>query len=247
MMKLDEKLKNRYLSRKKMNLFKIFYFFYQYLKSINILRKRPLHSNWGIDLMAEDYFKNKKNGFFIDVGCHQPLLNNNTYILYQKGWRGINIDLDFGAIDMFNFFRKDDTNIQAAISNSVGKKNLYFFHNRSAINTLSQTAENKAREIREVKTFTLNDIIENSQFKNKEIDFLSVDVEGTEIEVLQGLDFNKYKPKLVVLEFIDFNVSEYYNLKIDNILTSSINKYMENQNYKLVNWIHDDLVYVPNN
>ena len=247
MMKLDEKLKNRYLSRKKMNLFKIFYFFYQYLKSINILRKRPLHSNWGIDLMAEDYFKNKKTGFFIDVGCHQPLLNNNTYILYPKGWRGINIDLDFGAIDMFNFFRKADTNIQAAISNSVGKKNLYFFHNRSAINTLSQTAENKAREIREVKTFTLNDIIENSQFKNKEIDFLSVDVEGTEIEVLQGLDFNKYKPKLVVLEFIDFNVSEYYNLKIDNILNSSINKYMENQNYKLVNWIHDDLVYVPNN
>ena len=247
MMKLDEKLKNRYLSREKINLFKIFYFFYQYLKSINILRKRPLHSNWGIDLMAEDYFKNKKNGFFIDVGCHQPLLNNNTYILYKKGWRGINIDLDFGAIDMFNFFRKDDTNIQAAISNSVGNKNLYFFHNRSAINTLSQTAENKAREIREVKTFTLNDIIKNSQFKNKEIDFLSVDVEGTEIEVLQGLDFNKYKPKLVVLEFIDFNVSEYYNLKIDNILNSSINKYMENQNYKLVNWIHDDLVYVPNN
>jgi len=246
-MKLDEKLKNRYLSRKKINLFKIFYFFYQYLKSINILRKRPLHSNWGIDLMAEDYFKNKKNGFFIDVGCHQPLLNNNTYILYKKGWRGINIDLDFGAIDMFNFFRKDDTNIQAAISNSVGNKNLYFFHNRSAINTLSQTAENKAREIREVKTFTLNDIIKNSQFKNKEIDFLSVDVEGTEIEVLQGLDFNKYKPKLVVLEFIDFNVSEYYNLKIDDILNSSINKYMENQNYKLVNWIHDDLVYVPNN
>ena len=110
-----------------------------------------------------------------------------------------------------------------------------------------RTGTNKAREIRKVKTFTLNDIIENSQFKNKEIDFLSVDVEGTEIEVLQGLDFNKYKPKLVVLEFIDFNVSEYYNLKIDNILNSSINKYMENQNYKLVNWIHDDLVYVPNN
>ena len=82
--------------------------------------------------------------------------------------------------------------------------------------------------------------------KDKEIDFLSIDVEGTEIDVLQGLDFKKYKPKLVVLEFIDFNVSEYYNLKIDSILNSSINKFMEDQNYKLVNWIHDDLVYVPN-
>ena len=98
-----------------------------------------------------------------------------------------------------------------------------------------------------MKTFTLNDIIENSHFKNKEIDFLSIDVEGTEIDVLQGLDFKKYKPKLVVLEFIDFNISEYYHLKIDSILNSSINKFMEDKNYKLVNWIHDDLVYVPNN
>ncbi len=246
-MKLDEKLKNKHLYKKNMNFFKILYFFYQYLKSMKILRKRPLHSNWGIDLMAEDYFKNKKKGFFIDVGCHHPLLNNNTYNLYKKSWRGINIDLDFGAIDMFNFFRKGDVNIQAALSNTIGKKNLYFFHNRSAINTLSQTAENKASEIRKVKTLTLNDIIENSHFKNKEIDFLSIDVEGTEIDVLQGLNFKKYKPKLVVLEFINSNVSEYYNLKIDDILNSSINKYMVNQNYKLVNWIHDDLVYIPNN
>ena len=246
-MKLDEKLKNKYLSRKNINFFKILYFFYQYLKSIKILRKRRSHSNWGIDIMADDYFKNKKKGFFIDVGCHHPLLNNNTYILYKKSWRGINIDLDFGAIDMFNFFRKDDTNIQAALSNSAGKKNLFFFHNRSAINTLSQNAKNKARQVRKIETFTLNNIIENSQFKNKEIDFLSIDVEGTEMDVLQGLDFNKYKPKLVVLEFISLNVSEYYNQKIDNILNSSINKFMENKNYKLVNWIHDDLVYVPYN
>ena len=246
-MKLDEKLKNKFLSKKNMNFFKFLYFFYQYLKSMKILRKRLFHSNWGIDMMAEDYFKNKNEGFFIDIGCHQPLLNNNTYILYKKGWRGINIDLDFRAIDMFNFFRKGDTNIQAAISNSIGKKNLYFFHNRSAINTLSKTSANKAREVREIETFTLNNIIENTHFKDKEIDFLSIDVEGTEIDVLHGLDFKKYKPKLIVLEFIDFNISEYYNLKIDSILNSSINKFMEDKNYKLVNWIHDDLVYVPNN
>ena len=84
--------------------------------------------------------------------------------------------------------------------------NLYFFHNRSAINTLSHAAANKAREVREVETFTLNNIIESTHFKDKVIDFLSIDVEGTEIDVLQGLDFKKYKPKLVVLEFIDFNV-----------------------------------------
>ena len=246
-MKLDEKIKNFYLYKKKINFFKILYFFYQYVKSMKFLKKRIFYSNWGIDMMADDFFKKQKNGFFIDVGCHQPFLNNNTYTLYKKGWRGINIDLDFGSIDMFNFFRKEDTNIQVAISNSVEEKNLYFFHNKSAINTLSFKEGSKAKEVKKVTTSTLNKIIENSIYKNREIDFLSIDVEGHEIEVLKGLDFNKYKPKLVVLEFIDHEIKEFYYQKINNILKSQLNKFMENQNYKLVNWIHDDLVYVPNN
>ena len=246
-MKLDEKLKSKYLYKKNLNLFKIIYFFYQYIKSRKFLKKRIFHSNWGIDMMADDYFKEKNNGFYIDVGCHQPYLNNNTYILYKRGWRGINIDLDFGSVDMFNFFRKDDINIQAAVSNSVNTKNLYFFHNRSAINTLSCKEGLKAKEVKKIETTTLNKILNNTKYKNQEIDFLSIDVEGTEIDVLQGLDFEKYKPKLVVLEFIDNNIKEFYHQKISNILNSQLNKFMENQNYKLVNWIHDDLVYVPNN
>ena len=136
-MKLEEKIKNKYLYKKKLNFIKIIYFFYQYIKSMKFLKKRIFYSNWGVDKMAEDFFKQRKAGFFVDVGCHQPFLNNNTYSLYKKGWRGINIDLDFSTIDMFNFFRKEDTNIHVAVSNTVEEKNLYFFHNRSAINTLS--------------------------------------------------------------------------------------------------------------
>ena len=59
-MKLEEKLKNKYLYKNKINFFKIIYFIYQYLKSKKILRKRSFHSNWGIDMMADDFFKNKK-------------------------------------------------------------------------------------------------------------------------------------------------------------------------------------------
>ena len=246
-MQLDEKLKDKFLYKKKLNFLKVIYFFYQLIKSKKIIKKRTFHSNWGIDMMADDFFKQKKNGFYVDVGCHQPFLNNNTYILYKKGWRGINIDLDFGAIDMFNFFRKEDINIQAAVSNSTEEKDLYFFHNRSAVNTLSSKEGIKAREVRKVTTITLNEILEKSKYKNQQIDFLSIDVEGSEIDVLKGLDFDKYKPKLVVLEYIDHNIKEFYYQKINDILDSQLNKFMENQNYRLINWIHDDLVYVSNN
>ena len=72
-------------------------------------------------------------------------------------------------------------------------------------------------------------------------------MEGHEINVLKGFDFQKYKPDLVILEFIEPNIKEFYHQQIENILDSELFKYMDNQNYKLVNWIHDDLVFVPKN
>tara|TARA_B100001057_G_scaffold499090_1_gene608474 strand:+ start:6376 stop:7125 length:750 start_codon:yes stop_codon:yes gene_type:complete len=246
-MKFEERIKNKYLYKKGNNLFKLFYFLYQFLKSKKILKQKVFYSNWGIDMMADEFFKKKTKGFYIDVGCHQPILNNNTYRLYKRGWTGINIDLDFNTIDMFNFFRKKDLNIQAGVSDTIEEKNLYFFHNRSAINTLSKLTGKKAKEVRKITSTTLNLIIENSRFKDLEIDYISIDVEGHELNVLKGLDFKKYKPKLVILELIDPSIKEFHQQKIQNIINSEIYNYMKNEDYKLINWIHDDLVFVPNN
>ena len=69
----------------------------------------------------------KKKGVYIDVGCFHPFKGNNTKILYDKGWSGINIDLDFHTIDLFNHVRRRDENICAAISEEEGEKELFFF------------------------------------------------------------------------------------------------------------------------
>jgi FkbM family methyltransferase len=244
-MKLEEKIKDNFLYKKKLNIFKYLYFFYQFLKTKKIQNKRKLYSNWGLDLMADDFFKKKSKGIYIDVGCHHPFLNNNTYRLYKRGWRGFNIDLDFNSIDMFNFFRKSDLNVQSAISDTEEEKDFFFFHNRSAVNTLSKSSGNKAKEIKKINTITLNSLIENSKFKDNKIDFLSIDVEGHELNVLKGFDIKKYKPDLIILEFIDPNINEFYHQKIENITNSLLYKYMDNNDYKLINWIHDDLVFVP--
>lgn len=244
-MKFEEKIKNKYLYSKGFNFFKLFYFLYQLIKTNKILKEKKFYSNWGVDIMADDFFKKKKHGIFIDVGCHHPFLNNNTNRLYKRGWVGINIDLDFNSIELFNFFRKKDTNIHTAISNKAESKDLFFFHNRSPINTLSPQLGLKAKEVRKIHTQSLNEIIQNTKFKDKKIDYISIDVEGTELDVLMGFDFNKYKPDLVVLEFIDPRIKEFYQQNINNILNSELNKYMNNNDYNFVNWIHDDLVYVP--
>jgi len=242
-MKIEEKLKKKFLYSEKKNLPKLLYFFFQFLKFK--WKPRTLYSNWGIDLLIKDILKNQKEkGIYIDVGCHHPLINNNTFILYKRGWRGINVDLDFNSIDMFNYFRPKDHNIQIALSNKIGFTDLYFFHNRSAKNTITKSRGKGAKSIKRVKTDTLNNIIKNSKINTKKIDFLSIDVEGNELNVLKGLNFKKYRPKIISIEFIKPNVKEFYQHDIKNIFKSDIYKFMISKKYKLVNWIHDDLIFI---
>lgn len=244
-MKIEEIIKKNFLYKRKKNFLKILYFLSQYIKSK--IRVKKSYSNWGIDMLADFFFRDVNDGFYIDVGCHHPYLNNNTLPLYKRGWKGINIDLDYSSIDLFNFFRPKDLNIQIAISDKKGEKDLFFFHNRSAINTLDQINGQNAKEVKKINVDSLNNIIEQSKYKNREIDFLTIDVEGHELKVLEGLNFNKYKPKLIVLEFINTDYKEFHQQKIDHIINSELYKFMIKKKYKLVNWIHDDLVFMMEN
>ena len=242
-MKIEEKLKKKFLYSEKKNILKLLYFFFQFLKFK--FKPRILYSNWGIDLLIKDILKNKKKkGIYIDVGSHHPLINNNTYILYKKGWKGINVDLDYNSIDMFNYFRPRDQNIHIALSNKKGCADLYFFHNRAAKNTLTKSRGKGAKSIKKIKIDTLNNVIKNSKINSKNIDFLSIDVEGNELNVLKGLNFKSYRPKIISIEFIKPNIKEFYQHDVKNILKSDIYKFMLSKRYKLVNWIHDDLVFI---
>ena len=149
-MKLEEKLKNHFLYKDKLNILKILYFYFQFLKSK--LKPRIINANWGLDIVVDAILKNKKKGIYVDIGCHHPLINNNTYLLFKRGWSGINIDLDFSSIEMFNYFRPNDFNKQKAISNSKGFSKFYFFHNRSPKNTISKKSSVGAKLIKKVSS-----------------------------------------------------------------------------------------------
>jgi FkbM family methyltransferase len=241
-MKFEEKLKAKYLYKKKINIFKLIYFFAQYLKTI-IKPIRP-NSRWGVDLILNDIFKNKKKGFYIDIGCHHPIINSHTYLLYKKGWMGINVDIDFNSIDMFNFFRPKDINKQVALSNNIKDTELYFYHNRAAKNTISREFGQDAVTVKKIRTNTLNNLIDEQKLNNQTIDFINIDVEGNELNVLKGFDLKKFKPKVILLEYIRSDMTEFYQKDIDMILNSEIYKYMIKNNYKLINWNHADLMFM---
>ena len=241
-MKIEEKIKNKYLYSKKTNIFKFFYFYFQFLKAK--FKPRLAYSHWGIDLIITKLLNSKNKGIYIDVGCHHPFLNNHSYLLYKSGWEGINIDIDYNSIDMFNFFRKSDVNIQTAVTDHKGEVDLFFYHNRAAKNTISKEFGSDAKEQKKINSDTLNNIIENSKFKNSKIDFVSIDVEGNEMNVLNGFNLKKYKPKLILLEFILPNKKEFYEKDINEITNSEVYKFLIKNEYKLINWNHDDLLFM---
>ena len=250
-MKLEKFLKEKFLYTEKKNLIK-----YLYYLSQKFFRKKNIKKSYsfgGIDLLVNYLFKNKKDGIYIDVGCYHPFKGNNTYLLHEKGWKGINIDIDFNSIEMFNFFRPNDYNKQIALSDKVGETDLFFYHNKSAINTLSkeihQFRSGSAKEVKKVKTDTLENIIESSPYRNEKINFLSIDVEGYEMEVLKGFNLSKYFPDVIVIEYIDTSLKklEFHNQKIENVINSELFKFIKSHNYHLVNWLHSDLIFIHEN
>ena len=228
----------------------MFKFIKIFIKSFT--HKKISYSYGGVDSLILDIFKDKKKGFYLDIGCGHPIKNNNTYLLNKKGWHGINIDLDKENIKLFNVFRKNDLNLAVAVSDKEGESDLYFYHEKSALNTLSKKNADfqKANitSIKKIKTQTINKIIENSPYRDQEIDFLSIDVEGSEIAILKNFNFRKYSPKVIVVEFLDLSLKklEIKNLNINNILKSEIYKLVVSNNYTLANILHSDLVFIQN-
>ena len=202
-----------------------------------------------VDLVVDRMFANIDKGIYVDVGCNHPIKFNNTYLLYRRGWRGINIDFDSKSIKEFKKYRPKDYSVEKIVSNDEEMKDIYIYHERSAINTLSKDLvnyrKNKPKEIVKGRSTTLGKIIDESPFKGKKINLISIDIENHEYEVLKNFDFGKYKIDVIVTEWTDLtqNKLEIYNQSIEKIQKSKIyNLFIEN-NYKLINWVNSDLVF----
>ena len=226
----------------------------KFIDKLSILKKRLFspkqsYSFGGCDLLIDYIFKSKKKGFYLDVGCQHPVSNNNTYLLYKRGWNGMNIDLDQKNIRLFNLERTKDINVCKCISSDNTDKDLFFFHPGSPINSLEKkTIKNKSNfSLKKIKTFTLNSILKDYNIKN--IDYFNLDVEGHELEVLKNFDIKLYKPNIVSVEFIDYQMKEleFKNNNIDRVMESDIYKYFISNEYYFINWSHADLIFAHKN
>tara|TARA_B110000967_G_C18754346_1_gene494533 strand:- start:255 stop:962 length:708 start_codon:yes stop_codon:yes gene_type:complete len=207
-----------------------------YLKN-NYFFKKKSYAMDGEDIAIQKYVKHTNNGFYVDIGSHHPLQRSNTYLLYQTGWHGINVDINDFTLDLFNHLRPDDINIQSAISDYNGDIDFYYQKNFSQLNTtdINWAKENFRNnfQTKKIKCQTFNNLLDQTKYKNQKINFLNIDVEGAEMKVLKSLNFNKYNPEVICIEILGYRHLSNSE-KESKIKSDEVYKFLLEKSYKKV-------------
>lgn len=172
-----------------------------------------------------------QNGFYVDIGCYQPYQYSNTAFLHLAGWRGVNVDANIDNINQFNVYRPNDTNICCGVGKQEGDLDFYKF-NPGDVSTFSQETAKKWQEngwelIEKIKipVRTINNILDENVPKKQVIDYMNIDVEGIDEDVITSLDLQKHRPRIISIEIHDADIG---NLSSNNIYTI-----MKRHNYQL--------------
>jgi len=182
----------------------------QYIRQIrerwfDLYSKRS-YSQEGEDMLLDRFLEDRSVGFYVDVGAHHPKRFSNTYRLYCRGWRGLNIDANPGSMTLFQKLRPRDINVEAGVS-STSRELTYYVFNDPALNTFSEQLakerENKAYSIVNkvnVRTEPLWRLLDQHLPAGTKIDLMTIDVEGLDYDVLQSNDWTRYSPDFILVE-----------------------------------------------
>jgi len=195
------------------------------------------YSQEGEDRILARIFEKHGKGFYVDVGALHPRRFSNTYYFYKRGWSGINIDATPGSMIAFNRERTRDINVEKAIGKEA-KEMTFFIYNEPALNTFDKElvlsrekrknyhAANYVIEERNIRTTTLAQVLKENMPEGQKINFLSVDVEGLDLEVLQSNDWRLLRPEYILIEVLQKDFEE--------ILQDPVYKYLDECGYKVL-------------
>jgi FkbM family methyltransferase len=190
-------------------------------------------SQFGEDLLIWKYFNESKSGFFVEVGANDPKNLSQTAFLEQNGWHGILVEPLSSCYARLRAARPKSKVLQVACGSPEqrGKALLHMMDTGSKLTSL-QSAGLPVAEHEEVQVMTLDDIL--NEAGNPKIDFLSIDVEGFELQVLQGFSLERHRPKLMLVE------DNYAN-------RLRVHRYIQSRGYRMVKRTGCNNWYIPEN
>ena len=171
------------------------------------------YAQCGEDLIIDFIFSELKiaSPNYLDLGAHHPSYLNNTYKFYLKGSRGVNVEPDITLMDNFYKQRPNDININAGVGINSLKESDFYLMSAKTLNTFSKSEAYKIQEegsykiekVVKVKLITANELLEH-YFSSTGLDLLSIDVEGIDFEIVRGLNYQNFRPKIICAETLEF-------------------------------------------
>ena len=211
------------------------------------------YSQFGEDAYLSAYFKGKtwilnkpmslpKNGFYVDIGAYSPTECSNTYAFYKHGWRGINIDATPGVIGSFDLLHSRDTNLNLAIGSKSEDIVFFSWGTPCVFNTADPVLAKERSDMlgarateTTVKCITLAELLDTYLPKNMKIDFMTIDVEGLDFDVLKSNNWDHYRPELIV--------AEVYADDIKQLVNAELFQFMQAQSYECIAWLKPSIIF----
>tara|TARA_A100001011_G_C14204427_1_gene797168 strand:- start:131 stop:820 length:690 start_codon:yes stop_codon:yes gene_type:complete len=190
----------------------------------NIKKLRKFNGYHDLDKKMLE-FLNYKNGFYVDCGANDGV-NQSTTWYYEKhlNWKGILIEPITSVFDELKKNRHKDNHFKncALTSQKYQDNNVEFYYNKNDTLTGALIKKENSEKI-SVKAKTFNQIMDEINFKDK-IDFFSLDVEGSELDVLEGINFSKHHIEYLLIETHNF---------------SKLKRFLDLKNYKFIKRLSD--------
>ena len=191
----------------------------------SFFKYRKSFSQKGEDLIILSYFQgiNITKGVYLDIGCFHPIWISNTHLLHKEGWTGYAIDIDKYKLKAMKYARGRNIEcIHGAITPNINDNEIVqvykFKKTWSDFDTLDKNFANIIKNEYKIdyQKEIINSIYINNLFsKLPHINFLNLDIEGLDKEVILNLDLEKYKPDVIVLEDNVWGGSEEINKKMN--------------------------------
>ncbi len=177
---------------------------------------------------------------YLDIGAYHPTSLSNTYFFYKRGGRGVCVEPDPKNARLFRRKRRRDVLLGVGVSIGPEREADFFLMKQRALNTLSResaTALEKSGEkiarIVKIKLQNINDIVE--QYFSQGLNFVSLDTEGVDIDILKSFNFSKFRPQVFCVETIAFDTQEK---------TTEVSEFMQTQGYFAFGETRINTIYV---
>lgn len=211
---------------------------WEFIRENVVLRLMPrwrfmnTYAQAGEDVIAHYFFitHNIEHPTYLDIGTNKPIYGNNTFLFYKRGNKGVCIEADPVLFKDIVKYRKNDVCLNAGVTFDSNVEADFYIFNERAHNTLSKeeaeyrdkNSESKIKEVIRIPLININKVFE-SHFNGSAPNFMSLDVEGVDFEILKSMDLFKYRPDLICVETISFSL-DHKESKLSHIIDYMITK-----------------------